>query len=69
MPSGLIVDVVLRIRPEAYEANYEKLATAYFDDARTLDDAAKIEDKAQTRAALGKLGASCKTCHTAHKGK
>ncbi len=51
------------------KAQYEKLATSYYDDARALDDAAKVEDKSQAQAALGKLGASCKTCHTAHKGK
>ena len=50
-------------------ANFQKLATAYYDDARSLDDAAKNENKALAQAALGKLGASCKACHTAHKGK
>ena len=33
LPTGLIVDVVLRIRPEAYEANYESLA---LDIAQTV---------------------------------
>jgi cytochrome c556 len=50
-------------------ANYEKLANAYYADAKALDAAAKIEDKPKAQAALKKLGASCKTCHTAHKGK
>ena len=51
------------------KANYVKLANAYFDDAKALDDAARNEDKAQAQAALGKLGASCKACHSVHKGK
>ena len=33
LPAGLLVDVVLRIRPEAYKASYEDLAS---DIAQTL---------------------------------
>jgi len=51
------------------KANYERLANAYYDQTRALDDAARVQDKAKATAALGKLGASCKDCHVAHKGK
>ncbi|MCA1686665.1 MAG: cytochrome c [Planctomycetia bacterium] len=51
------------------KANYQKLATSYYNDARSLDDAAKGESKAQASAALTKLDASCKSCHMVHKGK
>ena len=55
--------------PRGEKAAYEKLATAYFETSKELDDAAKAEDKAKANAAFGKLGASCKSCHQAHKGK
>jgi cytochrome c556 len=49
--------------------NWKKLAVSYFQDAKSLDDAAKAHDKAGTEAAFKKLSASCKACHSAHKGQ
>ena len=39
----------------------------YYENAKSLDDAAKAEDKASAQVALNKIGASCKACHAAHK--
>lgn len=55
--------------PRGEKADYVKLADAYHGNAKDLDTAAKAEDKTKAKAALGKIGASCKACHTAHKGK
>ncbi len=55
--------------PRGDKAAYEKLAQAYASDARDLDAAARGEDTAEARAAFKKISVSCKTCHTAHKGK
>jgi cytochrome c556 len=55
--------------PRGDKADFEKLAKAYYKNAKALDDAAKAEDKGKAQAALNKIGASCKTCHTAHKGQ
>jgi cytochrome c556 len=55
--------------PRGEKADFEKLAKGYFKNAKALDDAAKAEDKAKAQAALTKIGASCKVCHTAHKGQ
>ncbi len=49
--------------------SWEKLSKGYLDHATALDEAAKKEDKAGVQAALKKAGATCKACHTAHKGK
>jgi Cytochrome C' len=54
--------------PRGDKADFEKLAKAYFINAKALDDAAKAEDKAKAQSALNKIGASCKICHTSHKG-
>jgi cytochrome c556 len=48
---------------------WKQLADSYFADAKALDDAAKAHDKAGTEAAFKKLSASCKACHSAHKGQ
>ena len=53
--------------PRGDKAAFEKLANAYHENAKALDAAAKAEDKAKAQAALNKIGASCKTCHAAHK--
>ena len=53
--------------PRGDESAYEQLAKAYYENAKSLDAAAKAEDKAGAQAALNKIGASCKTCHAAHK--
>jgi hypothetical protein len=55
--------------PRGEKADFEKLANAYFSNAKALDEAAKAEDKAKTQAALDRITASCKTCHAAHKGQ
>jgi cytochrome c556 len=55
--------------PRGEKADFEKLANAYYENAKDLDTAAKAEDKAKAPAALNKIGASCKVCHTAHKGQ
>lgn len=55
--------------PKGEKADYERRARAYLANAKDLNAAAKAEDKAQAQAALDKLGASCKDCHSAHKGK
>ncbi|MDR3635872.1 MAG: cytochrome c [Isosphaeraceae bacterium] len=54
--------------PRGDKAAYEKLANSYYENAKDLDNAAKAEDKDKSQAALNKIGASCKACHTAHKG-
>jgi hypothetical protein len=53
--------------PRGDRSAFERLASAYLESVRALDDAAKAEDKAQAQAALNEIGASCKACHTAHK--
>lgn len=55
--------------PRGEKADFEKRADGYYTSAKALDDAAKAEDKAKASAALSKIGASCKGCHTAHKGQ
>lgn len=55
--------------PRGEKSDFVKLANAYYEDAKALDDASKAEDKAKAQAALNKIGASCKACHTAHKGQ
>ena len=53
--------------PKGDKSAFVKLADAYYQNAKALDDAAKAEDKAKAQAALSKIGASCKACHSAHK--
>ncbi len=55
--------------PKGEAASYKALATAYFQNAKAIDDAAQSRDKSATDAALKKLTASCKACHSAHKGQ
>ncbi len=55
--------------PRGEKADFEKLAKAYYKNAKALDDAAKAEDKDKAQSALNKIGASCKNCHAAHKGQ
>jgi cytochrome c556 len=54
--------------PKGDKESYEKLAKAYESSAKTLKTTAEKEDLDGARAASKKLGASCKACHTAHKG-
>jgi cytochrome c556 len=53
--------------PRGDKSAFEQLANAYYQNAKSLDDASKAEDKAKAQAALNKIGASCKACHSAHK--
>jgi cytochrome c556 len=55
--------------PRGDKSAYEQLAGAYYENAKSLDAAARAEDRARAQAALNKIGASCKVCHTAHKGQ
>jgi cytochrome c556 len=53
--------------PKGDEASFQKLAKAFASNAKALDAAAQKEDLAATKAAFGKIGGSCKSCHDAHK--
>ncbi|MDR3634412.1 MAG: cytochrome c [Isosphaeraceae bacterium] len=50
-------------------ASWKKLSDEYFQDAKALDDAAQAKDLAAAKTAHGRLSASCKACHSVHKGK
>ncbi len=49
------------------KAAFQELAKAFAVNAKALNAAAEKEDLAATKAAFGKIGASCKTCHSAHR--
>jgi cytochrome c556 len=53
--------------PKGDQAAYKKLAEAYASNAKALDEAAKDEDLAAAKSAIGKISGSCKACHNAHK--
>ena len=53
--------------PKGDNSAYLKRADAYHEYAKSLNDAAKAKDKTKAQAALNKIGASCKACHSAHK--
>jgi cytochrome c556 len=53
--------------PRGDRSAFEKRANAYHEAAKSLATAAKEEDKAKAQTALNKIGASCMTCHSAHK--
>ena len=53
--------------PKGDQASYERLAKAYSTSAKTLESAAGDKDLEKARGASNKLGASCKSCHTAHR--
>jgi cytochrome c556 len=53
--------------PKGDQASYEKLAKAYAKNAKALEEAAGDKDLDKARDATKKLGASCKSCHTAHR--
>lgn len=54
--------------PRGDKESWQRLANAYFTNAKAMDDAAQAQDLAQTKAARGRLARSCKACHDAHKG-
>ncbi len=70
--SKLIVDLASTITdlepPKGDKEHYNQLSKAYLSSAKDLNDAAEAEDAGKAKAAAKKLGATCKTCHTAHKG-
>lgn len=53
--------------PRGDQADYVKLAKAYHQNAEDLEEAAGDKNLEKARAATKKLGASCKSCHTAHR--
>ena len=53
--------------PKGDNSAYLKRADAYYEYVKSLNAAAKAEDKTKAQAALNKIGASCKACHSAHK--
>jgi hypothetical protein len=55
--------------PKGEAKAYKSLATNYYNHAKDLDSAARKEDLGATKAAFSKLAASCKECHSAHKGQ
>jgi cytochrome c556 len=55
--------------PKGDKESWKTLSDHYFAEAKVLDDAAHAKDQAAAQAAQKKLSASCKACHTPHKGK
>ena len=53
--------------PKGEQADYEKLANAYAKSAKSLRDAAEDKELTKAKDATKKLGASCKSCHSAHR--
>jgi hypothetical protein len=53
--------------PRGESSAYKGLATKYYENAKALDTAAQKKDTATATAALSKISASCKECHSAHK--
>jgi cytochrome c556 len=53
--------------PKGDKASWKMLAGKYFATAKELDDAATAKDKSKVEAAQKSMGASCKSCHDAHK--
>lgn len=53
--------------PKGEKADFKKLADAYYENAKKMDDAAKKEDKTAAEAAFKKVSTSCMACHKAHK--
>ncbi len=51
--------------PEGFKQAAQKFAAS----AQAVEDAAKSQDGAAVKAALGQLGGSCKSCHTKYRDK
>lgn len=49
--------------------SWETLATKYAANTKALYEATEKKDAKTARTALETIGASCKACHTAHRGK
>jgi cytochrome c556 len=54
--------------PKGDKKSWDKLTKSYSDNAKSLNDACEKKDKPGANSALNKLGASCMTCHKAHRG-
>jgi cytochrome c556 len=50
-------------------SSWKKLANEHFQNAKALDDAVQAKDRDAAQAAHGRLAASCKACHSVHKGR
>ena len=55
--------------PAGDKADYDKLAKALASAGKDLESAAEKEELKASRAALKKIGASCKPCHESHKSQ
>ena len=66
---GLGASLAKNEPPRGERSAFEKRAKAYYQYAESLDAAAKAKDKAKAQAALNKIGASCKDCHSSHKNQ
>lgn len=55
--------------PRGEAKSWEDLATKYGTNTKAVSDAAEKKDTTATKTALETLNASCKGCHTNHKGK
>ncbi|WP_435015334.1 cytochrome c [Tundrisphaera sp. TA3] len=55
--------------PKGDKESWKNFADKYFATAKELDDAATAKDKSKVEAAQKSMGASCKSCHDAHKGE
>jgi cytochrome c556 len=53
--------------PRGEKSSFEKLAKSYESHVKALKKAVEKEDLTGARAALKKIGGTCKACHTAHK--
>ncbi|HEU5119156.1 MAG TPA: cytochrome c, partial [Isosphaeraceae bacterium] len=53
--------------PKGDKAEFQALAKAFAANSKALNEAAEKEDVGATKAAFGKIGASCKSCHSAHR--
>ena len=49
------------------KTSWKRLAAAYAANAKALDAAAKRKDRRGAAAALARIQASCKACHTVHR--
>ena len=65
--SKLAADLPKNDPPKGDPASFKKLAKAFAANAKTLSDATENENLAAAKAAFGKLGGSCKSCHDAHR--
>ncbi|WP_435008386.1 cytochrome c [Tundrisphaera lichenicola] len=55
--------------PKGEKDSWKKLSAKYLKDAEALDEAAEAKDLDKLKAAQKAMGASCKACHTPHRGK